>query len=60
MTSIIDYESARMDESDALDPDYQTAVQCDCCQAFFSEDHMNSDVCPDCSGELIQVEKDDE
>ncbi|MGI9888107.1 hypothetical protein [Vibrio chagasii] len=49
---------------DALDPDMQEAVQCACCQEYWSEGQLpgeDEDICPDCgSADIVEVEKEDE
>lgn len=59
-----DYEVSRMRYVDALDPDMQEAVQCACCQEYWSEGQLpgeDEDICPDCgSADIVEVEKEDE
>lgn len=54
---VSDYEWARIGEYEAESPEYQEAVQCDCCQEYFSADQMDVEFCPDCGGSLLGVEK---
>lgn len=57
-----DYEFARLWESEAVDPDFDDAVQCGDCLEFWSSQGLpgeDNEECPDCGSTCINgVEKD--